>query len=82
MKKQLLEQNEHNEGSEDANTMTETLNIPLGEEEALGPTLPEHHHQISKDIRHKVDVHKWLANNRKDPALNVSTSFDQLYHQN
>ena len=78
MKKRLLEQNLLNEGSHaaqasDAHTMT--LDIPLGEEEALGPTLPEHHHHISKDIRHKVDVHKWLADNRKDPALNVSILF-------
>jgi hypothetical protein len=72
MKKKLFEQNQRNKGSQDANTAT--LNIPLGEEEVLGPTLPEHHHHISKDIRHKVDVHKWLADNRKDPALNVSTS--------
>ena len=75
MKKQPLQQKHRNNGSQDGNTMTMTLNIPLGEEEALGPTLPEHHHHISNDIRHKVDVHKWLADNRNDPALNVSTSF-------
>jgi hypothetical protein len=69
MKKQQLEQNQHNEEGQDA----DTLNIPLGDEEALGPTLPEHHHHISNDIRHKVDVHKWLADNRKDPALKVRT---------
>ena len=51
---------------------TNTLNIPLGEEEVLGPTPPEHHHHISKDVRHKVDVLKWLADNRGDPALEVS----------
>jgi hypothetical protein len=33
-----------------------TLNIPHGEEEVLGPTPPEDHHHISKDVRHKVDV--------------------------
>ena len=32
-----------------------TLKIPLSEEEALGPTLPEHHHHMSKETRHKVD---------------------------
>jgi hypothetical protein len=63
MKKQLLEEKKN-----------VSVDIPLGEEEALGPTLPEHHHHISKDIRHKVNVHKWLADNRKDPALNVSSS--------
>lgn len=52
-----------------------TLNIPLGEEEVLGPTPPEDHHQISKDVRHKVDVLKWLAENKNDPALTVSSSF-------
>jgi hypothetical protein len=48
-----------------------TLDIPMGEEEVLGPTPPEHHHHISQDVRHKVDVLNWLANNRDDPALKV-----------
>jgi hypothetical protein len=52
-----------------------TLNIPLGEAEVLGPTPPEQHHHISKDVRHKVDVFKWLADNWKDPALKVGDSF-------
>ena len=45
--------------------------FPLEDEEVLGPTPPEDHHHISKDIRHKVDVPKWLADNRKDKALEV-----------
>ena len=70
MEKQLLdpEQIQHVEEN--------TLNIPLSEEEALGPTLPEHHHHMSKETRHKVDVRKWLADNWKDPALKVSTTFN------
>ena len=52
-----------------------TLNIPLKEEEVLGPTPPEHHHYISKDVHHKVDVLKWLADNQGDPALKVSNHF-------
>jgi hypothetical protein len=51
---------------------TNTLDIPLEEEEVLDPTPPEQHHHISKDVRHKVDILKWLADNRKDPALKVS----------
>ncbi|KAF8810798.1 hypothetical protein BYT27DRAFT_7253415 [Phlegmacium glaucopus] len=51
------------------NEKTNTLNIPLEEEEVLSPTPPEHHHHISKDVCHKVDVLKWLADNRIDPAL-------------
>ena len=43
----------------------------MGEEEVLGPTPPEHHHHISQDVRHKVDVLNWLASNRDDPALKV-----------
>jgi hypothetical protein len=70
MKKQCLDSNHH--GDQDANT----LNIPLVEEEVLDPTPPELHHHISKDIRHKVDVLKWLAQNRADPALKART----LYH--
>lgn len=54
---------------------TTTLNIPLTDVEVLGPTPPEQHHHISKDVRHKVDVLKWLADNRKDPALKVSNLF-------
>ena len=54
-----------------------TLNIPFTEVEVLGPTPPEQHHHISKDVRHKVDVYKWLAENRKDPALKVRNSFIQ-----
>ena len=52
-----------------------TLNIPLREEEVLGPTPPEDHHHISKDVHHKVDILKWLAENKSDPALTVSASF-------
>ena len=48
-----------------------TLNIPLGEAEVLGPTPPEQHHHMSKDVRHKVDVLKWVTDNRDDPALKV-----------
>lgn len=55
-------------GNKDTNT---TLNIPLGEEEVLGPTPPEQHHHISKDVRNKVDVLKWVADNKDDPALKV-----------
>jgi hypothetical protein len=54
-----------------------TLDIPTEEEdsEVLGPTPPEHHHHISQDVRHKVNVLNWLANNRDDPALKVGISF-------
>ena len=54
---------------------TNTLNIPLKEEEVLGPTPPKHHHHISKDVHHKVDVLKWLADNQGDPALKLSNHF-------
>ena len=60
LKKRVLNENGH------------TLNIPVGDEEVLGPTPPEDHHHISKDVRHKVDVLKWLADNKNDPALKVS----------
>jgi hypothetical protein len=54
---------------------TNTLNIPLREAEVLGPTPTEQHHHISKDVRHKVDVLKWLVDNRDDPALKVRNLF-------
>lgn len=71
LKKRVLDETRHNEVDRDSCT----LNIPLGEEEVLGPTPPEDHHHISKDVRHKVDVLKWLADNKDDPALTVSVSF-------
>jgi len=46
------------------------LNIPL-EEEVLGLTPPEQYHHISEDVCHKVDIFKWLADNKDDPALEV-----------
>jgi hypothetical protein len=73
LKKRVLEKKrQHNEVlvGQDAYT----LNIPLREEEILGPTPPEDHHHMSKDVRHKVDVLKWLVDNKHDPALTVSTS--------
>ena len=66
---------DENRSNDDMNT----LNIPLREEEVLGPTLPEQHHHISKDVRHKVDVLKWLSDNRKDPALKVGNSSFSIY---
>jgi hypothetical protein len=61
-----------------------TLDIPLDEEEVLGPTPPEDHHHISNDVRHKVNVLKWLFENRKDPALVVCKIaclfYLQIYH--
>ena len=77
IKRNTLDEKRHQQNS-DTNT---TLNIPLREEEVLGPTPPEQHHHISKDVQHKVDVFKWLADNRSDPALKVSkfTVFYPLY---
>lgn len=73
LKKTLLNENRPKKKS-DANT----LDIPLGEEEVLGPTPPEQHHHMSKDVRHKVDVLRWVADNRDDPALKVGNSFIQF----
>lgn len=69
LKKRVLDEKRRN-----LNEVDHTLGIPLGEEEVLDPTAPEDHHHISKDVRHKVDVLKWLADNKHDPALTVSTS--------
>ena len=75
LKKQVLDEKRLNlnEG------LAHTLNIPLGEEEVLGPTPPEDHHHISKDVHHKVNVLKWLAENRHDPALTVSNSMSGIF---
>ena len=74
LKKQLLEEKQYNVVGRRQDSNSYTLNIPLGEEEVLGPTPPEDHHHISKDICHKVDVLKWLADNKNDPALTVLSS--------
>ena len=71
LKKWVLDETQHNKVDRDSCT----LNIPLGEEEVLGPTPPEDHHHISKDVHHKIDVLKWLADNKDDPALTVNVSF-------
>jgi hypothetical protein len=76
LKKRVLEErqlksNEEAGESEDVYT----LNIPLRDEEVLDPTPPEDHHHISKYVCHKVDVLKWLADNKSDPALTESASF-------
>jgi hypothetical protein len=49
--------------------------VILEDDEVLGPTPPEDHHHISKDVRDKVDVLKWLADNRQDPVLKVRPAF-------
>jgi hypothetical protein len=77
LKKRVLDQKRCNDSDilgQDRDT--NTLNIPLGDEEVLGPTPPEDHHHISKDVRYKVNVLKWLADNKNDPALTVSASFN------
>lgn len=65
MKKHNLDLKQHSIKNSD------TLGIPLEEEEALGPTPPEDHHHMSKDIRNKVNIMNWVAGNRNDPALKV-----------
>ena len=57
------------------------FNIPLEDKEVLSPTPPEDHLHISKDICHKVDVPKWLADNQEDKALMVSevVSFSPVF---
>ncbi|KAF9554492.1 hypothetical protein CPC08DRAFT_727124 [Agrocybe pediades] len=39
------------------------------EAESLSPTPPEVHYHLSQDVKNKVDILKWLANNRGDQAL-------------
>jgi hypothetical protein len=69
--RQALKNINLNENPSKKDSDANTLNIPLGEAEVLGPTPPEQHHHMSKDVRHKVDVLKWVTDNRDDPALKV-----------
>ncbi|KAF9552533.1 hypothetical protein CPC08DRAFT_646789, partial [Agrocybe pediades] len=39
------------------------------EKEKIGPTLPEVHYHISQDVKNKIDILKWLSDNRGDAAL-------------
>jgi len=41
------------------------------EYEPLSPGSPDQHHQISADVRNKIDVSRWLGDNLDDPALKV-----------
>jgi hypothetical protein len=42
------------------------------DEEDLSTTAPEVHHKMSHKTRVKVELLKWLGENKKDPACKVS----------
>ncbi|KAF9551569.1 hypothetical protein CPC08DRAFT_738298 [Agrocybe pediades] len=59
------------EPTESARVSPEPKEAGLDPEEAesLSPTPPEVHYHLSQDVKNKVDILKWLANNRGDQAL-------------
>ncbi|KAF8874231.1 hypothetical protein BD779DRAFT_1476607 [Infundibulicybe gibba] len=51
------------------NSDKSTPSLRFEDEEGLPFTSPEAHYHISKDVRHKVDITRWLGSNADDPAL-------------
>lgn len=41
------------------------------DEEGLSTTAPEAHHKMSHETKVKVELSKWLGENKKDPACKV-----------
>ena len=50
---------------------TSTLPFPLEESEVLPPTAPEAHHHMSKDVRNKLVIPRWLSEHENDQCLKV-----------
>jgi hypothetical protein len=47
--------------------------VSFEDAESLTPTSPSSHHQISREVRHKINLPAWLGNNEDDPALEVNS---------
>jgi hypothetical protein len=59
------------------------LSISFEDTESLTPTSPRSHHQISREVCHKINLLAWLGNNQDDPALQVNsimTKLTQMFH--
>jgi hypothetical protein len=59
------------------------LSISFKDPESLTPTSPSSHHQISREVCHKINLPAWLGNNQDDPALQVNsimTKSSQMFH--
>ena len=47
--------------------------ILFDDAESLAPTSPSSHHQISREVCHKINLVAWLGNHQDDPALEVNS---------
>jgi hypothetical protein len=45
--------------------------LDMDAEESLSSVVPTDHYHISLDLRHKIQLHQWLKENKSDPALQV-----------
>jgi hypothetical protein len=48
--------------------------VPFNDPETLPPSSPDKHHEISQDVRHKIDLPRWLGEHQGDPATKVCES--------
>ena len=52
--------------------------VSFEDAESLTPTSPSSHHQISREVHHKINLVAWLGNNQDDPALEVNSMTTKL----
>jgi hypothetical protein len=64
-----------------ARTDEDLPTVSLEERETLPPTPPTKHHYISTETRQKVEIPRWLSNNKDDPAVHVSFSLRSLWYR-
>jgi hypothetical protein len=48
--------------------------VPFNDSEVLDVSSAREHHQISRDVRHKIDLAVWLVEHGEDPAIKVRNS--------
>jgi len=53
-----------------ASTST-NFHVAFEADKALPPSSPHEHHHISADTRHKIDLLRWLGENKDNCALEV-----------
>ena len=73
----------HNEQMEpDRNDSTKDTRLSFEQADPLPQTSPQDHTQISRSMRHRVDLRQFVTERRNDPAFRVSPtiSLSQTWH--
>jgi hypothetical protein len=53
--------------------------VPFNDPETLPPSSPDKHHEISQDVRHKIDLPRWLGEHQGDLATKVRDSVAGIF---